>query len=108
MKSHLEIDQRSMALAKAVVQKIEEQPDHAGIEQAKQLCKRWLSVGPSPAVSEWRQILDHSWLFIRGVLLDESEEGCRLRQSMPFCGILSPVERWDIYKRFNGHEKKSA
>ena len=34
----------------------------------------------------------------RAVLLDESEEGQRLRQSSPFCGILTPRERWAIYR----------
>jgi hypothetical protein len=30
-----------------------------------------------------------------------------LRQSSPFCGVLSVRERWDIYRRFN-HEPKAA
>jgi len=32
------------------------------------------------------------------ILLDESEEGTRLRQIDPFCGILTPKERWEIYR----------
>jgi hypothetical protein len=43
-------------------------------------------------------ILQGSWPEIRSVLLDESEEGKRLRQNSPFCGILTPVERWAIYR----------
>ena len=32
------------------------------------------------------------------MLLEESESGQRLRQSTPFCGVLTPRERWAIYK----------
>jgi len=36
---------------------------------------------------------------VRAVLLDESDEGQRLRQSDPFCGVLTPRERWEIYRQ---------
>jgi hypothetical protein len=36
---------------------------------------------------------------IRRILLDESDEGQRLRQSDPFCGILTPEERWEFYRQ---------
>ena len=35
---------------------------------------------------------------MRAVLLDESDEGQRLRQNDPFCGVLTPKERWAIYR----------
>jgi hypothetical protein len=38
---------------------------------------------------------------VRAVLLDESDEGQRLRQSDPFCGILTPEERWKIYREYS-------
>jgi len=43
-------------------------------------------------------ILQRPWPEIRNILLNESEEGTRLRQSDPFCGILTPAERWEIYR----------
>jgi hypothetical protein len=49
---------------------------------------------------EWSVIMTRPWEEIRTILLDESEEGQRLRQSDPFCGILSPEERWEIYRDF--------
>ena len=52
-----------------------------------------------PAVAEWGRILELEWEAIRPLLLDPGEEGRRLRQSSPFCGILSPRERWEIYRR---------
>ena len=35
---------------------------------------------------------------MRAILLDESDEGQRLRQTDLFCGILTPAERWQIYR----------
>ena len=38
------------------------------------------------------------WPEIGSILFDDSEEGRRLRQSDPFSGILTPAERWEIYR----------
>jgi len=43
-------------------------------------------------------ILQRPWPEIRSIRLDDSEEGTRLRQSDPFCGILTAAERWEIYR----------
>jgi hypothetical protein len=50
------------------------------------------------AAREWVVILQRSWPEIRTILLNDSAEGTRLRQNDPFCGILTPVERWKIYR----------
>jgi hypothetical protein len=39
------------------------------------------------------------WEEVRRILLEESDEGQRLRQTDPFCGILTPAERWEIYRK---------
>jgi hypothetical protein len=46
---------------------------------------------------EWSAILQRPWPEVRAILLDESEEWQRPRQTDPFCGILTPQERWAIY-----------
>jgi hypothetical protein len=33
-------------------------------------------------------------------MVSPSEKARRLRQSSPFCGILTPRERWKIYESF--------
>jgi hypothetical protein len=58
-------------------------------------------------VAEWDRILEQEWEAIRLLLLDPGEKGRRLRQSNPFCGVLSPRERWEIYRRI-AHEPQSA
>lgn len=107
MRTHEDIDRRSLALARAVADKIEADPARKGLQKARAVCARWLRDNPCPAVSEWMDILRNDWPAIRAVLLDETENGKRLRQSNPFCGILSPLERWAIYRQFR-HEPKAA
>src|SRR5665213_2561327 len=99
--SHLQIDQRSLAMAKAVVERIDRDPERAGLKKAKAACERWFHSDPTPAIGEWMAILERSWDEIRQVLLDESEEGQGLRQSTPFSGVLTPQERWNIYRAFH-------
>jgi hypothetical protein len=105
MKTHDDIDKRSLALSRAIAERINQDPAHKGLEKARQTCARWLKNNQSHAVEEWIKLLEQDWDTIRTVLLDEGEEGKRLRQSNPFCGILSPHERWAIYRRFNNEPK---
>jgi hypothetical protein len=107
MKTHDQIDRRSLALARAVVEVIDQDPARAGLARARATCERWLSVSPAPAIAEWSRILELGWEEIRSMLLDPGEEGQRLRQSSPFCGVLSPRERWEIYRRC-AHEYQAA
>jgi hypothetical protein len=107
MKTHAQVDQRSLALAEAIVAAIDQDPSRAGLERTRATCRRWMLQTPSPAIAEWGRILEREWEAIRPLLLDPGEEGRRLRQSSPFCGILSPRERGDIYRRFV-HEHQAA
>jgi hypothetical protein len=104
MKTHQQIDARSLSMAQAVVRKIDNDPAQRGLAKARSVCARWASKGDVPGVAEWSRILELPWSDIRMRLLDESEEGQRLRQNSPFCGILSPRERADIYRGYRNHE----
>lgn len=107
MKSHEDIDQRSLELSRHIVAIIDADPERAGLQKARSNCNRWLADQSTPVLREWNTLLANDWPIIRGVLLDEGQEGRRLRQSSPFCGILSTHERWEIYRRFH-HEPKAA
>jgi hypothetical protein len=107
VKTHEEIDRRSLVLAQAVVDAIDRDPSLNGLSRARRTCARWQRQTPSPAIAEWLVILKRDWEEIRPILLDPGEEGRRLRQSNPFCGVLSPRERWEIYRRFS-HEPQAA
>jgi hypothetical protein len=97
VKTHDEIDKRSLTMARRIVARIDSDPAREGLEHARQVCARWDSQRNVPA-KEWMVILQRPWPEIREILLDDSEEGRRLRQNDPFCGILTPVERWEIYR----------
>ena len=103
MKTHAAIDRRSLAMVRRIVEKIDADPARAGFEHAKRVCARWIEQGNVPA-REWMRILERPWPEVRHVLLDESDEGQRLRQSDPFVGILTPEERWEIYRQARDEE----
>lgn len=103
---HRAIDERSLMLARAVVERIDADPQRQGLHRARAVCQRWGRQDRLPAVQEWSAILQRSWPEVRRILLDPSEEGRRLRQSDPFCGILTPRERWSLYREFARHEAK--
>jgi len=100
VKRHEIIDQRSLALARAVVAHIERDLARAGVRHAQRVCARWLTLSSCPTVAEWAALLEDSWPRIRSRLLEESEDGQRLRQSSPFCSVLRPQERLAIYRTY--------
>ncbi len=91
-------------MARAIVARIDADPDRSGLTRAKDLCQRWYREREALAHREWLGILEQPWSQVRIVLLDESEIGQRLRQSTPFCGILTPRERWAFYKAWSDRE----
>ena len=103
MRDHQAIDRRSLEMARRIVAKID--ADLRGLEHARQVCARWVERGNVPA-REWLAILERPWSEVRRILLEDSEESRRLRQNDPFCGILTPVERWEIYREAARHEAR--
>ena len=98
VKTHDDIDRRSMALARAVVDRIDRDAERRGLAKARSVCARWAKSVPQPAVEEWHRLLENEWESIREVLTSDDETGRRLRQNSPFCGILTPIERWQLYR----------
>ena len=88
-------------MARAIAEKIRRKP--ARFRIAKQNLARWKKIRkPWPrALREWEEILErHSTEEVLAILTEDSEEGQRLRQSDPFCGILSEAERLAILERY--------
>ena len=104
MKTHNDIDRRSLILAREIVDRIDRDTERKGLAKARSVCERWAQNSPQPAVDEWRSLLKKDWHEIRKMLLADDETGQRLRQSSPFCGILTPVERWRIYRKGGSHD----
>jgi len=98
--SHEWIDRRSLALDKAIAQKLQQEPQL--LQRAKDTLQRWIHQREPEiplALQEWQEILD-TWLKILELLTSFDEEARRLRQSSPFCGILSEEERLVIFRKF--------
>ncbi|MBN2059985.1 MAG: hypothetical protein JW882_06160 [Deltaproteobacteria bacterium] len=96
---HKRIEERSIALHREIARRIYSTP--ALIRIAKRNIESWAERnGETPIFNEWREILDRPLDEIIEVLVSVNERGRRLRQSSPFCGILTPQERWKIYESF--------
>lgn len=97
VRSHDWIDRRSLALHAAVAVKLE--ADGAVIDLAKRNVERWLGSGRTPAIVEWKRLLDEASVDdILRLLRSNDENAARLRQSSPFAGVLSADERRTIFK----------
>ncbi len=109
MKTHQHIDQRSLDLARLIVKRIDADPDHAGLKKAQSVCTRWMEQDPTPPTQEWAELLTKPWTEIKRSYMDPGDDGARLRQNSPFCGILSPRERWQFIKQWSvDHESITA
>ena len=93
------------AMRRRIAAKIDSDPKREGLAHAREVCARWVEKGNVPA-KEWMAILQRPWPEIRSILLDDSEEGRRLRQNDPFCGILTRAERWEIYREAARNEAR--
>jgi hypothetical protein len=102
MRSHEWIDERSLALDRLIEEKLRAQP--VLLERARATLERWIAQRQPTvpaALLEWREVLIQ-WPFesILGLLTGTDERARRLRQSSPFCGILTPEERLAILKEY--------
>lgn len=57
VRTHQQIDQRSLAMASAIVAKIDRDPAKIGLAKARATCQRWWGQRPLPAFREWLELL---------------------------------------------------
>lgn len=105
VRQHDWIDERSRALAGAILEHLRRAPTLVG--RALHTIDRWERVpnrggqATDPLCQEWRAILTTMPVeALLAFLVSPSEEATRLRQSSPFVGILSPNERAAIFAAF--------
>jgi len=97
---HLRIEERSLALHKAIAQQLIDRPELLNVAKAN--LDRWIQNSEEiPAWRSWKRILEGSMDDIIKILVSPDERNRELRQSSPFCGILSRQERWRIYEAFS-------
>ena len=98
---HTRLDERSLALHRLIARKLAANP--ALLDKARENLRRWQksSNSPSLAFAEWAQILTNPVDQVAQLLEERSERATRLRQSSPFCGILTKTERRAIYESYS-------
>ena len=103
---HPEIDRRVLALTRIAVARIDEDP--ALVRIGRENIERWTrqNDGYVPRChAEWLALIErHPWRELREMLLEESDEGQRLRSSHPFKGLVSAHER----RRIQSHDAPTA
>jgi len=101
-RTHEWLDQRSLAMDKAIAKIIRSKPEL--LDRAKATLARWIQQKGSCvpiALLEWQEILAKNSLEdIMQFLVQDDEEARRLRQSSPFCGILPEKDRLAILQEF--------
>ena len=92
---HPEVDAKVLALTRITVARIDEDPSLVRI--GLQNIERWTRQkgGYLPRChAEWKALIEtHPWKRLRKMLLEESDEGQRLRSSHPFKGLVTEDER---------------
>jgi hypothetical protein len=99
MRTHQEIDERSLALHWLVVDKIRREP--ALFDKARRTLARWRSTvcpASQPYLEEWERLMDEGLDASLAAAVEESERATALRQSSPFAGVLSNQERFAFLK----------
>lgn len=98
MNAHRLAEERSLALHRAVADKLVTEPE--ALERARARVRRWLeSAEVSPHWARaWNEVLSRPLPEIRAFLVDESEGARALRQVTPFAGVIDPRTRWRIWR----------
>ena len=103
MRTHQEIDQRSLALHQLVAAKVRRDP--ALLDKAKQILQHWRpSVSPRTYVylDEWQRLIDQGPDACLAVAVEDSEHAAALRQASPLSCLLKPRERFQFLKARSG------
>ena len=98
---------RSLFLHTAVAWELRRRPAEV-IGIARENIAKMRSVNPHAwrLLDEWERILDGTTSEIVARMLDPGEHAQDLRQVSPFAGVLTAVQRADVYRRFRNAEAK--
>ena len=96
---HPETDRRVLEMTRLTVAKIDQ--DLSLVRIGLDNIERWTRQkgGYLPNChAEWKALIEqHTWKELREMLLEESDEGQRLRSSHPFTGLITEEERRRVH-----------
>jgi hypothetical protein len=95
---HALADERSLALHRAVAERLER--NGAIVEKARERVLDWHRTGllARPLADAWLEILGRPLPELMAFLVDPGERARRLRQASPFAGVLDARTRWRIWR----------
>ena len=93
-------DQRLLALTRACVEKLEPSSNGSPVHRAKVVAT--ITLYPEPHRGEWQRLWALPWPQFKQRLLADTHEGNRIRQNIPFAGVLSQEERQAIFDEYKG------
>ena len=108
MNLHRLAEQRSLALHRAVADRLAADP--SVLARARDRVRRWLETGDVNAhwAREWENVLSRSLDDIRAFLMENSERARALRQVTPFAGAIDPRTRWRIWREVRALLEKTG
>lgn len=102
-------DRRSIALHRAIAEKLTAQPAAVSAHARRNLRRLWgQHQGTRPLVARWRELLKLPVHDLADLLVDPRNWMRDLRQVTPFAGILSAAERTAVYRRFQESEREAT
>ncbi|MGH9841424.1 MAG: hypothetical protein ACREEM_21945 [Blastocatellia bacterium] len=106
--SHQFLDRLNLMYHHAMVPKLLADPE-AVLDRARKNIERWMPAHEGTfsahALTEWLTLLNtKSVSELIAIITQDSDEGQRLRQSTPFTGILSEVEREELWRHCEKRE----
>ncbi len=97
MDAHRIAEARSLAYHLEVAGRLATRPEL--LERARDRVQAWLADGRSPwYAARWQAILAQGTDAVVRILVDPGEDATALRQASPFAGVLSPRERWRLWR----------
>lgn len=99
-RGHGQLDWRALLLARAIGERIARDPGL--ISRAREYARQMAASSPSvrEEMEEWEMLLDTlPPARLRAFLTDPGERATRLRQSLPFVGVLTPAERDELFSK---------
>ena len=96
--NHQDIDRRSLMMHRIIAARLRARPEMMAVARANMA--RW-NCPERGWWQEWSAILSSQTVEEIACLIERGdEEACRLRQSAPFAGILTPKEVWELKRQF--------
>ena len=106
MRTHQEIDARSLAMHRLIAEKIRRDPSlFQHITHTLQHWQDTVDAASQPYLAKWDQLTKLGMDACLNASIENSQKATALRQCSPFCGVLTPRERFEFLKKWRSdHE----